>query len=75
MGLLDRVRSRLAALFGSREEDEAEQAATGDDEPRLDPDNVTEVRKQAEDDPAAKLSEVRTAQESEDDPEESEEHA
>ncbi|MFB6295731.1 MAG: hypothetical protein ABEH66_02695 [Halobacteriales archaeon] len=73
MGLLERVRSWLGGLFGT---DEAEgEAVDEDDEPRLDPDNVTEVRKRTDEDPAAKLNEVRAGQESEDDREEAEDGA
>ena len=57
MGLLDRIRAWFGGLFGT-EETEPESTAS-EEGPRLDPENVTEVRKQVEEDPAAKLEDVR----------------
>jgi hypothetical protein len=58
MGLLDRLRSWLGAVL-ERGEPEADEGSEEDADPRLDPENVTEVRKEADDDPAAKLTDVR----------------
>lgn len=57
MGLLDRVRSWLGGVLGSAEPEDEEGQTDADS--RLDPENVTTVRKEADEDPAAKLSDVR----------------
>lgn len=58
MELLDRLRSWLGDVF--RQGEPAVDKGGGEDtDPRLDPENVTEVRKSAHEDPAAKLTDVR----------------
>lgn len=58
MELLDRLRSWLGGVFG-RDEPEADEGGEETPDSRLDPENVTEVRRETDDDPAAKLTDVR----------------
>ncbi|AUX09073.1 hypothetical protein AArcSl_1443 [Halalkaliarchaeum desulfuricum] len=71
MSFLDTIRSWFRSLFGGEPEDEdeldtdedaAEPAEPADPEPRLDPDGVTEVRKESDDDPIDRLREVKQKQ-------------
>jgi len=59
MGLLDRLRAWLG-LGGedAREPEGTDADQAGEEEPRLDPANVTEVRTESEDDPVEKLREL-----------------
>jgi hypothetical protein len=56
MGLLNRLRGWLG-LAGSGGGDDADGEAD-DDSPRLDPDNVTEMRTESDDDPVERLREL-----------------
>jgi len=63
MGLRSRVREWIGNLLGSTGE---ETEPRENEEPRLDPENVRRVRKRAEDDPAARLDEVRRTEQGDD---------
>jgi len=69
MGLLDRLRAWLGGSRSDgsdRTDSDSEEDGSGDDgSPRLDPENVTEVRSESDDDPVERLREL------EDDPPES----
>ena len=56
MGLLNRLRGWLG-LAGSDGGDD-EDGEADDDSPRLDPDNVTEMRTESDDDPVERLREL-----------------
>jgi hypothetical protein len=55
MGLLNRLRGWLG-LAGS--DGDGEDGEADDDSPRLDPDNVTEMRTESDDDPVEQLREL-----------------
>ena len=57
MGLIDRLRGWLG-LPGGDEIDDEDEADDGTGSPRLDPDDVTEVRTEREDDPVERLREL-----------------
>ncbi|MEF8780855.1 MAG: hypothetical protein V5A46_09285 [Haloferacaceae archaeon] len=73
MSLLDTVRSWIRSLFGAEpaesdeEEQDAEEPAAGaaesGPEPQLDPEGVTEVRVESDDDPIDRLQEVKQKRE------------
>jgi hypothetical protein len=59
MGLLSRLRDWLTGWGGEAPAGEPDAGSGTADEPRLDPENVTEVRTDAGDDPVEKLREIR----------------
>lgn len=68
MSLLDRFTNWVRSLFGVEAADEpdtdedATEPSEPESEPRLDPNGVTEVRKQSDDDPIDRLREVKREQ-------------
>ena len=56
MGLLNRLRGWLGLAGSDGDDDEDDEA--DDDSPRLDPDNVTEMRTESDDDPVERLREL-----------------
>lgn len=66
MSLLETVRSWFRSLFGGEPEPTEPDDAPAEPEstePRLDPDGVTEVRRQSDDDPIDRLREVKEKRE------------
>ena len=65
MGLLDRLRGWLGLAGSDGDDDEDDEA--DDDSPRLDPDNVTEMRTESDDDPVERLRELERNGDDDDD--------